>query len=919
MSRDYFNLSNKLLLNRGIYGVIMMVSIFLAFTACEFEEPIPTYTLTTSVSPNEGGKITRSPELPNYKTGDVVTLTPELNEHWVFKQWDGDATGNTTPLQVSMNSNKTITGVFVKRDYPLNIKIEGQGTVEEKIIPNPSGREYPHGTRVELKPIAKEGWVFESWGGDLSGNETPQIITVDKEKNVIVKFKRRDYPLNITITGEGTVEEKIVSVPGGKTYPFETVVELKPVPKLGWVFESWGGDLTGTEATKNITVDKEKNVTVKFKRKDYPLNVTISGEGTVEEKIVSSPGGRSYPYQTVVELAPKPKEGWVFEGWAGDLTGNEAPKNITVDKEKNVTAKFKRRDYPLNLILEGEGLVEEKIVSSPGDRTYPFQTVVELTPKPKDGWVFESWGGDLTGNEVPKTITIDKEKNVTVKFKRKDYLLNITITGEGTVEEKIVSNPGGRTYPFLTVVELTPKPKEGWEFESWGGDLTGNEAPKNITVDKVKNVTAKFVIIDPLKDFFGYKVASNAKQLGGRYWENLPVPMDLMVYKFQAPPSGRTHNGNSGNVVAGDFNLDGWVDIFSPGMAFAGTINVTTSFLIWNPSKKIFEDKILLNTNSVNIAKFNAVETVPVYLNTDDYVDVVVFGYVDEGIPGDPPNPVTLLISDGKGGYDVKEIITETPLFYHHGGDVGDLNGDNIPDLVVNSGGLMKILWGSNSLPYFSESNSATFSLPINNLHGGTQVFYTNDNGFGETCIECIYDFIGSSEIVDINNDGKNDLVLNGNDINSPNRILINLGNGRFNKSSIIYLPNSITPGVFTVNKDYLFDDLNSDGKLDIIALNVNSNYSWWNYLPYIQQNDGSFIIDKSYVVTDFKRTSTGDISRERLIHTDMNGDGKKDIIYLEMNDMNQLKDKTALIRTGSRFVEQPFYQFDVFAKSLIK
>ena len=492
MSRDYFNLSNKLLLNRGIYGVIMMVSIFLAFTACEFEEPIPTYTLTTSVSPNEGGKITRSPELPNYKTGDVVTLTPEPNEHWVFKQWDGDATGNTTPLQISMNSNKSITGVFVKRDYPLNIKIEGQGIVEEKVIPNPSGREYPHGTRVELKPIPKEGWVFESWGGDLSGNETPQIITVDKEKNVIAKFKRRDYPLNITITGEGTVEEKIVSSPGGKTYPFETVVELKPVPKLGWVFESWGGDLTGNEVPKNINVDKEKNVTVKFKRKDYPLNVTISGEGTVEEKIVSSPGGRSYPYQTVVELAPKPKDGWVFESWAGDLTGSETPKNITVDKEKNVTAKFKRRDYPLNLILEGEGLVEEKIVSSPGDRTYPFQTVVELTPKPKDGWVFESWGGDLTGNEVPKTITVDKEKNVTVKFKRKDYQLNLTITGEGTVEEKIVSTPGGRTYPFLTVVELTPKPKEGWEFESWGGDLTGNEAPKNITVDKEKNVTAKF-------------------------------------------------------------------------------------------------------------------------------------------------------------------------------------------------------------------------------------------------------------------------------------------------------------------------------------------------------------------------------------------------------------------------------------------
>jgi hypothetical protein len=242
-----------------------MLVTFLGFTACEVEEPIPTYTLATTISPAEGGKITLSPQAPNYPEGTQVTLTPEPNEHWVFKQWEGDAIGNTNPLQVTMTANTSITGVFVKRDYPLNLKIEGEGTVDEKIVPNPSGREYPHGTRVELKPIPKEGWVFESWGGDLSGNATPQIITVDKEKNVIVKFKRKDYPLNIAITGEGTVEEKIISTPGGRTYPFQTVVQLTPKAKEGWEFESWGGDLTGKETPKNITVDKEKNVTVKFK------------------------------------------------------------------------------------------------------------------------------------------------------------------------------------------------------------------------------------------------------------------------------------------------------------------------------------------------------------------------------------------------------------------------------------------------------------------------------------------------------------------------------------------------------------------------------------------------------------------------------------------------------------------------------
>jgi hypothetical protein len=50
--------------------------------SCETEEPIPTYTLSTTVSPIEGGKINVSPESPNYKEGEVVTLTPEPNIHW---------------------------------------------------------------------------------------------------------------------------------------------------------------------------------------------------------------------------------------------------------------------------------------------------------------------------------------------------------------------------------------------------------------------------------------------------------------------------------------------------------------------------------------------------------------------------------------------------------------------------------------------------------------------------------------------------------------------------------------------------------------------------------------------------------------------------------------------------------------------
>ncbi len=696
---------------------IFSLLLFLVFWSCQMEDPIPTYKLTTSISPSEGGKITLSPELPNYKAGEVVTLTPEPNEHWVFKQWDGDATGSTTPLQISMNTNKSITGVFVKRDYPLNINIEGQGTVEEKIVPNPSGREYPHGTRVELKPIPKEGWVFESWGGDLSGNETPQIITVDKEKNVIVKFKRRDYPLNITITGEGTVEEKIISSPGGKTYPFETVVELKPVPKLGWVFESWGGDLTGNEVPKNINVDKEKNVTVKFKRKDYPLNVTISGEGTVEEKIVSSPGGRSYPYQTVVELAPKPKEGWVFEGWSGDLTGNEAPKNITVDKEKNVTAKFRRRDYPLNLTIEGEGLIEEKIVSSPGDKTYPFQTVVELTPKPKDGWIFESWEGDLTGIETPKTITVDKEKNVTVKFKRKDYQINFTFVGEGTIEEKIITNPGGRVYPYQTVVELTPKPKEGWEFESWGGDLTGNENPKNITVDQEKNVIVKFK--ESIVSYTKQKIVINSKFSPQNVESTMRIVSAAFVYK---DPSGNIFSFHPGNPmltgISQPYSIENVPPMSSQILKKANGewihFKEDDSAYFWGARNyKIIGDKVVVSdANELGVNPFPTWDK--------QWRGNIYYGKILAG-----------------GTIDWITVNKQEDMGYFHGVTMGDLNRDGLLDIGATPGrwrpetgydldlfyqeSVNQFKFVDNSIPSDGNSFGAPFTLEFEDLFGDSR------------------------------------------------------------------------------------------------------------------------------------------------------------------------------------------------------
>jgi len=178
----------------SVKNLAFLVLGFVFLQACQEREfinsfdPLVPKTLTTSVLPSGAGKINISPASSSYKTDDIVTLIPEPSQHWVFKNWEGDASGNANPLSVTMSTNKSVVAVFTRRNYPLTLTMEGEGTVSERVVYSPSGKDYPHSTIVELTPVPKQGWLFDNWSGDLTGKTVPQNITVDNPKSVKAKF-----------------------------------------------------------------------------------------------------------------------------------------------------------------------------------------------------------------------------------------------------------------------------------------------------------------------------------------------------------------------------------------------------------------------------------------------------------------------------------------------------------------------------------------------------------------------------------------------------------------------------------------------------------------------------------------------------------------------------------------------------------
>ena len=445
------------------------------------------------------------------------------------------------------------------------------------------------------------------------------------------------------------------------------------------------------------------------------------------------------------------------------------------------------------------------------------------------------------------------------------------------------------------------------------------------------------VVKKQVDTFNGYKVSPNATQLDQSYWlRGTPILTDYFTYAFQTPFRGTDHIYQAVSVALGDFNKDGYLDMFNPGAALNGP-TVGFSFMIWNPTTKVFDNKNLFNDKSFDNFGGNKSKTIPIDLNKDGYMDYVIFDNGDEGIQNSPDEPIRIVLSDGKGGYDLKAIETsenetyvrssgETSLigWKKESGDIGDLNGDGIPDLFINCNVVSYIYWGIPNFPYFTKTNRAIMMVD-NQSYGNV-----GNNGFGENCSRCAgYSF--GSVISDINKDGKNDIIMatvedpNNNRFRAHERILMNGGNGKFNDNNIIELPdykpsNKYTQGSLPQNQDYVIDDLNGDGLSDIISLNSFGTISW-DIFVYIQQPDGSFVINYDIVKSNGSSKTEW---KPRLIYSDFNGDGKKDIGYIDSGfgvvkyNNSILPKKTIFIRTGSQFIEQDFFQFDPYAKSIL-
>ncbi len=472
------------------YLLLFILPSLLLFTSCSTEST-PVYQLTTTAEPSEAGTV--SPSSAEAEEGESLQITASANEGWVFDRWGGDHSGTSNPANVTMNSDKSVTALFQVREHPLTINIEGGGSVQEEILQQKT-TDYEHGTVVELTAVSDDGWIFSHWSGDADGEENPVILEIDSDKEVTAVFERREYALTIQIEGEGAVSEEVVQA---KTtdYPYETIVELSANPATGWAFSHWEGDLSGDENPATIEITEAKEVTAVFEYDYFELTTTVTGEGSISEALISGDQSEdgTYQYGSVVELTAESDQGWTFSDWGGELEGEDNPVQITIGTDNHVEAFFERREYDLTIHVDGEGSVSEEVIQSKST-AYPYETVVQLTASPSEGWAFSHWEGDLSGDENPAEIVVDSEKEITAVFEPQYLELITEIEGQGSVDEILLSgdrNADGN-YAYNSVIELTATADNEWHFSRWEGDINSTESTIEVELTTNTSITALF-------------------------------------------------------------------------------------------------------------------------------------------------------------------------------------------------------------------------------------------------------------------------------------------------------------------------------------------------------------------------------------------------------------------------------------------
>jgi len=357
-----------------------------------------TYELTVNIQVH--GSVTKNPDQTEYEPGTPVELTATPEEGWIFYEWSIDLTGSENPKTIIMDSDKTISAIFVEdiaeldqeqtefdRGFAIRHESNNYWGSGQSFIPTKDTL-----TRVEIY-LKKSGapefdLIIQIRKDSPTGNLLSELVYTSAQVSSSWQWFNVDF--------------NDIAVTQGETY----CIVISPPPNSVSTSDGYEWGYAEDNLYNNgcywYTSDNGQVWTALCEMYDfcfktygtnngqetYELTVNIQGQGSVTK----NPDQPEYDPDTVVELTAIHDSGYAFYQWYGDKSGSTTTLDITMNSDITITAEF---------ILIGDAGQEGSVDT--GDITLVERMIMDLIPDTPEADANQDGridAGDITAIEI---------------------------------------------------------------------------------------------------------------------------------------------------------------------------------------------------------------------------------------------------------------------------------------------------------------------------------------------------------------------------------------------------------------------------------------------------------------------------------------------------------------------------------------
>ncbi|SMD44234.1 gliding motility-associated C-terminal domain-containing protein [Aquiflexum balticum DSM 16537] len=313
------------------------------------------------------------------------------------------------------------------------------------------------------------------------------------------------FTLQSAVSGQGQIN----ILPNGTVFNESEEVQIEAMPAEGWVFVRWEGDISSTQPSINLVMDNNKFIRAIFIEGDLPVfavNTSTEGSGTIS----LNPEGGQYESGAEVTLTANPASGWEFVAWEGDVESSDASITLTMDRDKNLKAKFVQI---LAVALEGtslscqdaaDGTIKANVTGgiAPYEYTWlkdgdPIASVPESLDALEAG-NYQVTVKDSRGKTVVQSTSIiveDKEAPV-IKIKE-NITVNLNAAGNGSLSVEMVDDGStdncGIESMLLDKTTFACTDLGEQQVTLTAKDAAGNETVQQFTISVRDNLAPKAI------------------------------------------------------------------------------------------------------------------------------------------------------------------------------------------------------------------------------------------------------------------------------------------------------------------------------------------------------------------------------------------------------------------------------------------